>query len=105
MLVAETLVNTDSLRVEISGWDENQIFFVEKSDLGWDNFSGRHISLQHMLPDGAMVFLRVLHPTALHQSPPTAYHVEFIGCDPEGLHQFRLNSVHPRYGGESPRVN
>lgn len=105
MPAAETLVSTDGFWVEVSGWDENQVFFVEKSDLDWDNFAGRHISLQHMLPDGAMVFLRVLQPTDLRQSPPTAYKVEFIGCDPEGHHQFRLKPVHPRYGHESTTVN
>jgi hypothetical protein len=27
MLAAETLAGTESFRVEVSGWDENQIFF------------------------------------------------------------------------------
>jgi len=105
MLVAETLLGIDSFRVEVSGWDENEIFFVEKSDLAWDNFAGKHISLQHMLPDGAMVFLRMLQPNTLRQSPPLAYQVEFIGCDLEGQHQFRLNPVHPRYSREVSPIN
>ena len=105
MFAAETLLGADTFRVEVSGWDENEIFFVEKSDLEWDNFAGKHISLQRMLPDGALVFLRVLQPTTLLQPPPAPYQVEFIGCDPEGRHQFRLNPVHPRYSPESNPVN
>ena len=105
MLAAETLLRTDGFRVEVSGWDENKIFFVEKSDLAWDDFAGKHVSLQHMLPDGAMVFLRMLQPPALRETPPVAYQVEFIGCDPEGHHQFRLKPVHPRYSRESKPIN
>ena len=105
MVVAETLLGTDGFRVEVSGWDENQVFFVEKSDLNWDNFAGKHISLQHMLSDGSMVFLRVLQPIDSRQPPPAAYRVEFIGCNPDGQHQFRLNPVRPRYSRETVAVN
>jgi hypothetical protein len=105
MSVLETLAGTDRFRVEVSGWDEDETFFVEKSDLAWDDFAGKHISLQHMLPDGAMVFVRVLQANGLRQSPPVAYRVEFIGCNPEGHHQFRLDTVHPRYSSEFNPVN
>lgn len=97
MLVSEILPESECCRVEVSGWDENQAFFVEKSDLAWDDFAGKHISLQRMLPDGAMVFIRTLQARGLSQSPPLVYRVEFIGCDPDGHHQFRLNAVQPRY--------
>jgi hypothetical protein len=105
MFAADTPHGTDSYRVEVSGWDENEIFFVEESDLDWDKFVGKHISLRRMLPDGALVFLRMLQPIALRQSPPMPYQVAFIGCDPEGHHQFRLNPVHPRYNHEAVNVN
>jgi hypothetical protein len=105
MIVSETLAPSDSYRVEVSGWDENQAFFVEKSDLAWDDFAGKHISLQRMLPDGAMVFIRTLQPQGLSQTPPVVYKVEFVGCDPDGHHQFRLNPVLPRYSGDFNAVN
>ncbi len=105
MIVSEALTQSECYRVEVSGWDENQAFFVEKSDLAWDDFAGKHISLRRMLPDGAMVFVRMLQPQGLAPSPPIVYRVEFIGCDPEGHHQFRLNAVHPRYGHNFPGVN
>ena len=98
MPVTDLLPTTDSLRVEVSGWDQDEIYFVEKSDLHWDELAGRHITLKHMLPEGAMIFVRTLQPTALRLEPPVPYHAEFIGCDTEGMHQFRLSDVHPRYG-------
>ncbi|HXX16479.1 MAG TPA: hypothetical protein VEJ47_16385 [Candidatus Eremiobacteraceae bacterium] len=105
MTVSETLAPSECCRVEVSGWDENQSFFVEKSDLAWDDFAGQHISLQRMLPDAAMVFIRTLLPQGVHQAPPVVYTVEFIGCDPEGHHQFRLNAVRPRYSNDLHPVN
>lgn len=105
MQVTEAILGADRFRVEVSGWDEEEIFFVEKSHLDWDEFAGKHITLRHMLPEGALVFVRMLQPTALRQAPPVAYKVEFIGCDPEGLHQFRLNTVRPHYNQEVLSVN
>jgi len=104
-MIPEVLAPTETYRVEVSGWDENQSFFVEKSDLAWDDFAGHHISLQRMLPDGALVFVRTLFPQGLSQSPPIVYKVEFIGCDPDGHHQFRLSAVHPRYSDDMAGVN
>jgi hypothetical protein len=92
-------------RVEISGWDEQDVFFVEKTRLAWDGWGGQHVSLRPMLRDGAIVFLRALPSIAQKQAPPAVYKVEFIGCDAEGLHQYRLSSVHPRYGEDAVSVN
>jgi hypothetical protein len=46
--------------VEVSGWDEDEMFFVEKSQLAGNDLTGRHISLQHKLAEGTIVFVRVL---------------------------------------------
>ena len=105
MLATESLPVTDHYRVEVSGWDEDEVFFVEKSHLDWDDFAGKHISLQHMLSEGSIVFVRTLQPMAMHQSPPVPYQVEFIGCNEGGLHQFRLNVVRPRYGSAMQSIN
>jgi len=105
MSVSDALTLSECYRVEVSGWDENQSFFVEKSDLAWDDFAGKHISLHRMLPDGAMVFIRMLQPEGLGQAPPSVYKVEFVACDTDGHHQFRLNAVHPRYSSPSQQLN
>ncbi len=54
--------------MQLSGWDEDEIFFAEKSHMDWEDFAGKHISFRHMLPEGAIVFVRTLQPTAMHQS-------------------------------------
>ncbi len=104
-MLSETLPIIGSCRVEVSGWDEDENFFVEKSELSWDDFAGKHIALKHMLAEGALVFIRALQPTSLQRSFPVAYEAEFIACDPDGSHEFRLNAVQPRHGRNRFPVN
>ena len=104
-MLSETLPIIGTCRVEVSGWDEDEIFFVEKSELSWDDFAGKHIALKHMLADGALVFIRMVQPISLRRSFPIAYAAEFIACDPHGLHEFRLNPVQPRHGRNRFPVN
>jgi hypothetical protein len=33
MFVAEALLDADAFHVEVSGWDENETLFVERSDI------------------------------------------------------------------------
>jgi hypothetical protein len=105
MIASDAQPQTDSYRVEVSGWDEDEIFFVERSFLSWDEFAGKHISLQHMLPEGAIIFVRMLQPTALRGSNPVPYEVQFVSCNPDGFHEFRLSAVKPRYSHEHLNVN
>jgi hypothetical protein len=91
--------------VEVSGWDEDEIFFVERSELGWDEFAGKHVTLSRMLSEGSIIFVRPILPTAAHRANPIPYEAEFVGCSPEGHHQFRLNGVQPRHSKESFFVN
>ena len=85
MQITENLPTTDSLRVEVSGRDQDEIYVIEKSNLDWDEFAGKHISLKHMLPEGAMIFVRMLQPTAPGRSPAVPDQAEFIGCNPESI--------------------
>ena len=104
-MLSETLSVVSACRVEVSGWDEDEIFFVEKSELSWDDFAGKHISLKHMLAEGALVFVRTLQPASPQRSFPIPSEAEFIGCDVQGAHEFRLNSVQPRHSRNSFPVN
>jgi hypothetical protein len=58
-------------RVEVSGWDENQCFFVEKSELEWKEESGKQVALSHAILDGAVIFLRLMQPisTSMTRAP------------------------------------
>lgn len=105
MLISEPAPGETSYRVEISGWDEDESFFVEKSSLAGDELMGKHVALEHRITDGAIVFVRVLLPNSYHRSCPVAYQAEFQGFDPDGLHVFRLSPAQPRYGSPEYAVN
>jgi hypothetical protein len=90
---------------EVSGWDEDAIFFVELSQLGWDEFAGKYVTLTRMLSKGSIIFVRALQPTLQQHIKRIPYQAEFLGHSPEGRHQFRLNSVRPRHGRENFTVN
>ena len=84
-------------RIEISGWDEVENFFVEKADLEWSEEDGKKVALRHRLRIGAVVFVRLLVPTACSRSFPIAYQVENVSSmDPSGFSQIRLVQLHPR---------
>jgi hypothetical protein len=105
MANSETQSLTQTSQVEVSGWDENGAFFVERSELGWDEYAGKHVTLTRMLSEGSIIFVRPIQPTATHRANPIAYEAEFVGCSPEGNHQFRLNGVQPRHSRENYTVN
>jgi hypothetical protein len=101
----ETQSLTRTGMVEVSGWDEDEVFFVERSELGWDEYAGKHITLSRMLSERSIIFVRPIHPIALHRANPIPYEAEFVGCSPGGNHQFRLNGVLPRHSHENYTVN
>jgi hypothetical protein len=62
MLLAAQRPFTDTYPVEASGWDSAQSFFVEKSELEWNEVTGKHLTLTRSLCPGSMIFLRLLQP-------------------------------------------
>jgi hypothetical protein len=87
-------------RVEVSGWDKNHTFFVEKSEVEWSEESGKLIFLTHAIPNGVVIFLRLLASMTMDRSDPVAYETEYLQTSPDGLHQFRLHPVSPRVSAE-----
>ena len=89
--------SSTTYRIEISGWDEVESFFVEKADLEWSEEHGKKVTLRHRLRNGAVVFIRLLVSTAWSRSIPIAYQVENVSAmDPAGFSQIRLVQLHPR---------
>ena len=86
---------TSVYRVEVSGWDKSQTFFVEKSELEWNEESGKHVTLSSAVPDGSVVFLRLIQPLSADRSQAVPYETEFLSVTPEGHNQFRLHPVNP----------
>jgi hypothetical protein len=95
---------TSLYRVEVSGWDKSQTFFVEKSELEWNAESGKRLTLSSAVPDGSVVFLRLIQPVSADRSQSVPYEAEFLSVTPEGQNQFRLHPVRPRVT-ERCRVN
>ena len=87
---------TSLYRVEVSGWDKSQTFFVEKSELEWNEESGKHVTLASAVSDGSVVFLRLIQPLSADRSQSVPYETEFLTITPEGHNQFRLHPVNPR---------
>ena len=87
---------TNLYRVEVSGWDKSQTFFVEKSELEWSEESGKQVTLSNAVPDGAVVFLRLIQPLTTDRSQSVPYETEFLSVTPDGQNQFRLHPVSPR---------
>jgi len=92
MILTEQSV-TNLYRVEVSGWDDNKAFFVENSELEWTDKSGKQVTLNRGLADGAVVFLRLLQPISNDRSHPVAYEAELVTRTDQGLRQFRLRPV------------
>ena len=80
-------------RVEVPGWDKSRALFVEKSGLEWKEDSGKQVTLSSAMPDGSVVFLRLIPPLSADRSQSVPYETEFLSVTPDGQNLFRLHSV------------
>jgi len=93
----DTTSSSDNYRIEVSGWDLNDAFFVEKTDLHWTTGGDKKLLLHHAVPEGAVVFVRLLAPENSLGTVPVAYQVESIQpMNSNGLCEMRLFQLHPR---------
>jgi hypothetical protein len=84
-------------RIEISGWGLNNRFFVEKTDLPWVEGEEKKLRLHYALPDGAIIFVRLIAPENSYGSVPVAYQVQNVQpMNSEGLCEMRLMQLRPR---------
>lgn len=83
-------------RIEVSGWDVEGSFFVEKTDL-LRSQSGQQVRLRRFLPAGTIIFVRLLAPQSLNRPLPIAYQIQDIRpFDSNGLCEMRLLQMCPR---------
>ena len=54
-MIAGTASQQTAYPVEVSGWDEHEDFFVEKTELHWSEQSGKHILLLRPIVSGRIV--------------------------------------------------
>ncbi|HVO57827.1 MAG TPA: hypothetical protein VMT51_09055 [Dongiaceae bacterium] len=85
--------------VEVSGWDAHEQFFVEKTELYWDEESGKHVHLVHAIPSGALIFLRLLDPLSIDRTQPVPYRAECLDENEIGQRVVRLCAVSPPIAG------
>jgi hypothetical protein len=83
-------------RIEISGWGLNNDFFAEKTDLRWTADGEKQVQLHRALPEGAIVFVRLLAPEPSSGSVPVAYQVQdVVPMNCNGRCQMKLAQLHP----------
>lgn len=87
---------TSNYSVEVSGWDKAHSFFVERSELYWNEETGKFLALSRLLCPGTMIFVRLLQPTAAERTFPVAYQAEPMASTPEGQQMFRVTRMEPR---------
>ena len=84
-------------RIEISGWGLDNNFFAERTDLLWTADGEKLVQLHRALPEGAIVFIRLLASEPSSGSVPVAYQIQdAVPMDCNGRCQIRLAQLRPR---------
>jgi hypothetical protein len=86
--------------VEASGWGLNEEFFVEKTQLFWndtDSSGDKKTLLHRSLNEGTVIFVRLLASQVSYGQMPTAYRVESIEpMNSYGRCEIELRQLYPR---------
>jgi|SRR5260370_23367321 len=84
-------------RIEVSGWDKNDTFFVESTELEWCEETGKRVRMSHDMRNGAVIFVRLQQGPVPGNSCPVAYQVQTIESkNNRRTHEFRLIQLRPR---------
>jgi hypothetical protein len=87
----------DSYRVEVSGWDAKENFFVEKTVLEWKPDDKKSILLRADIRPTCVVFVRLLQPVATAANFPIAYEaLPSAERDDAGTARVSLERLRPR---------
>src|SRR5580658_10212454 len=88
----------NSYRVEVSGWDARENFFVEKTSLDWREHEGKTVALHATVRLDSVLFVRLLRPLgggADFPVPHRAVRVDDHGKD-ESCKDVGLEQLQPR---------
>jgi len=76
---------TATYSVEVSGWDVEEQFFVERAELCWDGDGDKFVSLRSQVRDGSLLSLRPILASGTIGPLLMAYQAELIsnrdGCE------------------------
>lgn len=90
-------------RVEISGWDVNEQFFVERAALQWGQGEQRTVLIRRRVRPGALIFVRLLQDMAPSRAFPVAYRTRQIReREGEESYELTLTQVWPAEQNSSP---
>lgn len=93
-------LESSSYRVEVSGWDSSETFFVEKTALTWSQNGEKHIILKSDLREGCVIFVRLLQTTPMVSNIPIAYQVIAVSPrDANGRSHISMTQLRPRSSG------
>jgi hypothetical protein len=91
----------NTYRVEVSGWDSSENFFVEKTALNWGRDAQRQVILKSKLREGCVLFVRLLQSAAMLNNFPMAYQAACIEQAPgDGGTLVVLAPLQPRSAGQ-----
>lgn len=96
MIPTENHLRAVCYRVEISGWDIDERFFVENAEIGGGEQAEKRVKLRRPLRKGTVVFVRHLLSSSIERDSPIAYEVDPIAVDENGFCEYRLSHVRSR---------
>jgi hypothetical protein len=97
MAMGDSFNSRGDYSIEISGWGLDHSFFAERTDLQWTNDGEKQVHLRRALPEGAIVFIRLLNAEPSCGSVPVAYQIRnVVPMDRNGRCQMELAQLHPR---------
>ena len=105
MLLTERDPALSLYRVEVSGWDMDEMFFVEKTEIAWDEEAGKRVKLRRPLRKGSVVFVRLLQTSSVERAYPMAYEVDPLQGEQKGYCEYRLRQVQRRSKPTSKTIN
>ncbi len=84
-------------RVEVSGWDSEFAFFVERGCIRWDSEGNKYVQISQKLWPGAIVFVRSIRVMNSPASFPATYRVLEVGAaDSSGFYIAELSLAGPQ---------
>ncbi len=90
----ETERAESNYRVEVSGWDVAETFFVEKVRLQLTQAGERVVHLKHPLREGLIVFLRLMESRITFPALPVAYQVMAVSpSESDGVNRVSLRKL------------
>jgi hypothetical protein len=100
--LSQDMADINRYRVEVSGWDASDAYFVEKTTLDWIGGDDKEISLRPTMREGAIVFVRLLQQFGKVDSLPIAYRASGVRIDESGRTLVRLERLEPRAPFKEP---